>query len=121
LIVDEAHHFAPTHAPPAKDALPVDLSGVAAITVWPRELPRPLLERLEMVVGVGAGANEVIADFCAARGLSLPASSNREMRKGEELGSEAQQVEKEAALEPAESRKRILAAIDRRYAPPERT
>ena len=213
LIVDEAHHFAPTHAPPAKDALPVDLSGVGAITAWPRELPRPLLERLEMVVGVGAGANEVIADFCAARGLSLPASSNREMRTGEalvwraddpkpawlrltptraaherhlrkyaeselppdrsfvfrgpddklklcahnlklfeelalgvddatwlhhlrrgdysrwfreelkdeELASEAQQVEKEAALEPAESRKRILAAIDRRYAPPERT
>jgi len=45
----------------------------------------------------------------------------REELKDEELASEAQQVEKEAALEPAESRKRILAAIDRRYAPPERT
>ena len=85
LIVDEAHHFVPTLAQPAKDALPADLSGVAAITIWPRELSRALLDRFEAVLGVGAGAKEVIADFFAARGLPPPPAPEREMEKGEAL------------------------------------
>lgn len=85
LVVDEAHHFAPPLAQPAKDALPADLTGVVAITISPRELARPLLERLETVVGVGEAADEVIAEFCGARGFPTPPSPKREMDKGEAL------------------------------------
>ena len=85
LVVDEAHHLAPTLAQPAKDALSSDLSGVAAITISPRDLARPLLERLETVVCVGDGAKDVIAEFCSARGIALPATSGRKVEKGEAL------------------------------------
>jgi len=83
LMVDEAHHFLPTVAQPAQEALPADLSGVAAITVSPRELARPFLERLEAVLGVGPHAEETIAEFCAARGLPEPPPVRRRMGKGE--------------------------------------
>jgi hydroxymethylpyrimidine pyrophosphatase-like HAD family hydrolase len=83
LIVDEAHHFVPTLAQPAQEALPADLSGVAAITVSPRELARAFLERLDTVLGVGPHAEETIAEFCAARGLPTPWPVRRRMEKGE--------------------------------------
>ena len=192
LVVDEAHHFVPTLAQPAKDALPRDLTGVAAITVSPSDLARPLLERLEIVVGVGPHAAEMIAEFCAARRVASPPCAPRQMDKGEallwrvgqggpmwlrlartrtphqrhvrkyaegelppdrsfffhgpdgvddatwvhhlrrgdysrwfrdevkdeELSREAQQVERDESLPPEESRRRILAAIDKRYTLP---
>ncbi|HYR18641.1 MAG TPA: HAD family hydrolase [Myxococcales bacterium] len=83
LVVDEAHHFLPTVAQPALEALPADLSGVAAITVSPSELAPPFLERLAAVLGVGPHAEETIAEFCAARGLQRPRSVRRRMEKGE--------------------------------------
>jgi len=83
LIVDEAHHLLPTLAQHAHEALPADLSGVAAITVSPRELARPFLERLEAVLGVGPHAEETIAEFCAARGFPAPRAVRRRMEKGE--------------------------------------
>jgi hydroxymethylpyrimidine pyrophosphatase-like HAD family hydrolase len=83
FVVDEAHHFLPTLAQPSQEALPADLSGVAVITVSPRELARPFLERLETVLGVGAHAEETIAEFCAARGLPAPPPVRRRMGKGE--------------------------------------
>ena len=85
LVVGEAHHFLPTLAQPAQEALPPDLSGVAAITVIPHELALAFLERLEAVVGVGPQAEETIADFCAARGLPRPAPMGRRMERGEAL------------------------------------
>jgi hydroxymethylpyrimidine pyrophosphatase-like HAD family hydrolase len=85
LVVDEAHHFLPSLAQPAKDALPSDMYGVAAITVSPRELARQFLERLETVIGVGPQGEEVIAELCAARGLPKPAPIGRGMQKGEAL------------------------------------
>jgi hydroxymethylpyrimidine pyrophosphatase-like HAD family hydrolase len=213
LIVDEAHHFAPRLAQSASDALPADLSGVAAIAISPRELAGPLLDRFEAVVGVGAAAKDVIAGFCAARGVPVPPVAGREMEKGEalvwrvgqpgaswirlartraahqrhvrkyaegelppdrsfvfrgpenklklraqnlkafeqlaegvddatwlhhlrrgdysrwfreevkdeELAQEAHQIEREPSLDPAQSRQRILAAIDRRYTIPATT
>ncbi|HWE24681.1 MAG TPA: HAD-IIB family hydrolase [Myxococcales bacterium] len=213
LVVDEAHHFAPPHAQTAKETLPTDLSGVAAIAVSPRELARPLLEQFETVVAVGSAADEVMAEFRAARGVRGAPSAKREMQKGEalvwragrpestwvrlvrtrttqqrhvrkyaegelpsertfvfrgpenklklrarnlktfeeladgvddatwvhhlrrgdysrwfreelkdeELAREAQQVEKDASLDPAQSRQQIVAAIDRRYTLPPRT
>src|SRR3989442_7405096 len=83
LVVDEAHHFLPTLAQPALEALPADLAGVAAITVSPRDLARPFLERLDTVLAVGPHAEETLADFCAARGLLRPLQVRRRMEKGE--------------------------------------
>jgi len=83
LVVDEAHHFLPTLSQPAQEALPADLSGVAAITVSPRELARSFLERLEAVLGVGPHAEETLAEFCAARGLPRPRAVRRRIEKGE--------------------------------------
>ena len=85
LVVDEAHHFVPTLAQPAKDALPGDMFGLAAITVSPADLARPLLERLETVVGVGPQAADMIAEFCVARGLANPPCAPGKMEKGEAL------------------------------------
>jgi hypothetical protein len=90
-VVDEAHHFLPTLAQPAQEALPGDLSGIAAITVNPHELAPAFLERLETVIGVGPQAEETIAGFCAARGLPRPAAAGRRMRKGESLFWRAEQ------------------------------
>jgi hypothetical protein len=85
LIVDEAHHFVPPLAQPAKDTLPGDLPGVAAITVSPADLARPLVERLETVVGVGPHAADMIAEFCAARAVANPPCVPRSTEKGEAL------------------------------------
>jgi hydroxymethylpyrimidine pyrophosphatase-like HAD family hydrolase len=83
LVVDEAHHFLPTLAQPALEALSADLSGVAAITVSPGELARPFLERVEAALAVGPHAEETLAAFCAARGLPTPRAVRRRMEKGE--------------------------------------
>ena len=74
-----------TQAQTAKETLPTDLSGVAAIAVSPRELARPLLEQFETVVAVGSAADEVMAEFRAARGVRGASSAKREMQKGEAL------------------------------------
>ena len=56
---------------------------MAAITVSPRDLARPFLERLDTVLAVGPHAEETLADFCAARGLPRPPQVRRRMEKGE--------------------------------------
>jgi hydroxymethylpyrimidine pyrophosphatase-like HAD family hydrolase len=83
LVVDEAHHFLPTLAQPALEALAGDLSGVVAITVTPRDLARPFVERVEAALTVGPHAEETLAEFCAARGLPRPRPIRRRMDKGE--------------------------------------
>jgi hydroxymethylpyrimidine pyrophosphatase-like HAD family hydrolase len=85
LVLDEAHHFVPTLAQPAKESLPGDLGGVVGITARPGELSRAFLERLTAVVGVGPGAEETLADFCEARGLPPPRRVGRRTQKGEAL------------------------------------
>jgi hydroxymethylpyrimidine pyrophosphatase-like HAD family hydrolase len=85
IVVDEAHHFLPTLAQPAQDALPADLTGVAVITVSPHDVARPLLERLEAVVGVGPEAAETLAGFFTASGLGKRSDGPGSMRKGEAL------------------------------------
>jgi len=85
LVVDEAHHFLPRIAQPATEALPADLTGVAAITLDPHDLAPTFLERLEAVVTVGPHAEETLAAFTAARGLGKPSRKRRPMEKGEAL------------------------------------
>ena len=85
LVVDEAHHFLPTLAQPAHEALSADLAGVAFITVSPHDVARPLLERLEAVVGVGPEAAETLADFFASRGAGKRSDGPGSTRKGEAL------------------------------------
>jgi hypothetical protein len=84
-VVDEAHHFLPQIAQPATETLPADLTGVAAITVDPRDLSRTFLDRLEAAVAVGPHAGETLADFYAARGLPGAPRGGRQMEKGEAL------------------------------------
>ena len=85
LVVDEAHHFLPPLDQPTKESLLPDLCGVVAITVNPRGLARAFLQRLETVIGVGPDADEIIGEFCAARGLPRPPPIGRPMEKGEAL------------------------------------
>ena len=63
LILDEAHHLMPSTQHVEHGALPKNLSSAIFVTTRPRNLSETALHSVGLIVGVGAEAEEVLAEF----------------------------------------------------------
>jgi energy-coupling factor transporter ATP-binding protein EcfA2 len=66
LIVDEAHHLLPPSWVPAEDVLPRILENSILITVHPEHVAKAALQSVNLVLGIGESAAEVLGSFAAA-------------------------------------------------------
>ena len=66
IVLDEVHHCLPAHWDLAPITLPQELPAVIAVTVHPEEVAREFLAMVSTAVGVGEGAPQALAKFCAA-------------------------------------------------------
>ncbi len=74
IVLDEAHHCLPAKWEPAPLALPREMPATIAVTVHPEEMASEFLALVSTIVGVGNGADKIIADFCTATGRDAPAT-----------------------------------------------
>lgn len=72
LLVDEAHHFLPAEATLPIATVATSLPGSIFVTVEPRLLSSDLLGGINFVIAPGAGAKDVVEQFCALTGCSPP-------------------------------------------------
>jgi len=72
LLIDEAHHMLPRGRPDSSQILPQELPSSLIVTVHPDALSPDVLRLIDIVIGVGEGAQEVISSFCRAIGKSAP-------------------------------------------------
>jgi|HigsolmetaAR203D_1030402.scaffolds.fasta_scaffold00570_12 hypothetical protein len=83
LVVDEAHHMLPEGWDRAPELLPENVTGLVLVTVHPNRLARPVLDRVDLAVGIGAGGREALRDFARTIGRpvreDLPALESGEM------------------------------------------
>ncbi len=85
LVVDEAHHMLGRELPPQIVAIGARLDRLIVVTVHPEVLCRPVLQRLNGLLVVGAEPEVAIEQFTAAtrRRLELPA--DRSLQTGQAL------------------------------------
>jgi hydroxymethylpyrimidine pyrophosphatase-like HAD family hydrolase len=72
LVVDEAHHMLPADSETADVILPDPLSAAIYVTVHPEAMRPKALAGVQIVVGVGPKAGQVISSFCQAVGTPMP-------------------------------------------------
>ncbi|QIG50402.1 HAD hydrolase family protein [Nordella sp. HKS 07] len=72
LVVDEAHHMLPAESEVSDVSLPDPLSAVIYVTVHPEAMRPKALAAVQIVIGVGPKANQVVLSFCAATGTATP-------------------------------------------------
>src|SRR5262249_9781792 len=81
LVIDEAHHVLPASRDDVANVLPKDGPAAIFITVHPDAVSLDALKTVGVVLALGEGANDVIADFCrvveiASPEMSAPSSDN---------------------------------------------
>jgi HAD superfamily hydrolase (TIGR01484 family) len=72
LVIDEAHHLLPASRDDVAQILPHAGPAIVFITVHPEAVSPAALKSVEVVIGLGDGADEVIAKFCAITGAEAP-------------------------------------------------
>jgi hypothetical protein len=72
LLIDEAHQMLPADSEAADVILPDPLSAAIYVTVHPQAMRPKALAGVQVVIGVGPKAGEVISSFCQAAGTSTP-------------------------------------------------
>jgi hydroxymethylpyrimidine pyrophosphatase-like HAD family hydrolase len=75
LVIDEAHHVLPAEWEIPNGLLPGTLVNVVLVTVHPELLSPEMQKRVTQMVAVGPTAVDMLAQFVALRGLTLPASA----------------------------------------------
>src|SRR5262249_45324913 len=75
LVIDEAHHVLPASRDDVANVLPKDGPAAIFITVHPDAVSVDALKTVGVVVALGEGANEVIADFCRVVEIASPETS----------------------------------------------
>jgi hydroxymethylpyrimidine pyrophosphatase-like HAD family hydrolase len=73
LVIDEAHHMLPADSEIADASLPDPLSAAIYVTVHPEAMRPKALDGVQIVIGVGPKAGQVISSFCQAVGAPTPA------------------------------------------------
>ena len=72
LVIDEAHHLLPHARGNLPQVLPGELPAAIFITVHPEAVSAHLLRTVQLVVGLGEDAREVLAAFGKAAGVEVP-------------------------------------------------
>ena len=70
LVIDEAHHMLPADSETADASLP--LPAAIYVTVHPDAMRPKALAGVQVVLGVGPKANEVVESFCRAIDAAIP-------------------------------------------------
>jgi HAD superfamily hydrolase (TIGR01484 family) len=113
IVLEEAHHCLPAKWEPAPVTLPRELPAAIAITVHPEAVSRDFLDLVSTVVGVGDGAAERIAEFCASTGRACPPGPMGSLESGQvQILNRDREVEVIAAARPKHRQKRHV----RKYA-----
>jgi hypothetical protein len=90
LIIDEAHHMVPADSQTADASLP--LPAAVYVTVHPDAMRPQALAGVQVVLGVGPKANEVVESFCRAVDAPMPhlpaAGENDQVLFWDRAGSE---------------------------------
>jgi HAD superfamily hydrolase (TIGR01484 family) len=85
LVVDEAHHMLGRELPPSIVAIGARLDRLIVVTVHPEVLCRPVLQRLNGLLVVGAEPEAAIEQFTAATGRRLELPADRSLQTGQAL------------------------------------
>ena len=85
MILDEAHHLMPAQWKPASGLFPERLHNLMLITVEPNLLAQSLLERIDIVIAVGASAHLTIQSFAIAANTPPPEVAPTNLESGELL------------------------------------
>jgi HAD superfamily hydrolase (TIGR01484 family) len=72
LLLDEAHHLLPADWAPPAGLLPADFTNLLLITVHPDLLSPALLERINIVLAVGAEAATSLQEFAKVAAVNMP-------------------------------------------------
>jgi hypothetical protein len=72
VVVDEAHHMLDESFWPTSTALPHEVGSLLLITVHPERIFKSLLERVDLLIGVGADAAGTVSAFAQAIGSATP-------------------------------------------------
>lgn len=73
LVIDEAHHMLPAGLETADSGIPEAISAAIYVTVHPEAMRPKVLAGVRTVIAVGRQANEVVASFCGAIAIAIPA------------------------------------------------
>lgn len=85
LIIDEAHHLLPSSWSPAGSTLPRVLENTILITVHPEHVAKAALQRVDVVLGIGDSASDVLRLFAEVTQVEAPAYSGPAPQPGEGL------------------------------------
>src|SRR6185503_9668543 len=73
IVADEAHHLFPARWRPSSLTRPEELVGLLMITVHPESVSAELLAKVALVLTVGAAAQDTLARYATAIGVTSPA------------------------------------------------
>jgi hydroxymethylpyrimidine pyrophosphatase-like HAD family hydrolase len=83
LLIDEAHHMLGADAPATIQALGASLDRMILVTVHPKLLCRPLLQRVNGLLVVGGEAQAAVHEFVDASGRTLTSAGTRDPATGQ--------------------------------------
>jgi hypothetical protein len=72
LVIDEAHHLLPHHAPALCQSLLADIPGLLLITVDPHHLSQEALEAVNCVISIDAQPSEVVRSIAEVQLITPP-------------------------------------------------
>ncbi len=83
IVVDEAHHLLPATWAPTTLTLPQRLEGILLITVHPDSVAKAILNSIDLILAVGAAADQTIEAYCKAVLEPAPAAPPTPLEPGE--------------------------------------
>ncbi|MBY0357910.1 MAG: HAD-IIB family hydrolase [Candidatus Obscuribacterales bacterium] len=82
IVIDEAHHLLPSKWAPIPQLLPKQIGGMLLITVHPDKVSQPILEALDVVIGIGQDPGDIIENFARQVDKALPKVSHEPLEAG---------------------------------------
>jgi HAD superfamily hydrolase (TIGR01484 family) len=85
LILDEAHHIAPTSHEESISTLPEHIANMLFITLEPEHIARPFLRGVDLILAIGAEPRKTISTFSEAVGEAPPHLEDQPLERGQTM------------------------------------